>query len=362
MTDISISTLEEKISGCLLGMAVADALGLPREGLSPKRAKKLYGEGDLQHRFILGRGLVSDDTEHACMTAQAVLKSKGERKRFQKSLAWRLKWWLLGLPSGIGLATLKSILKLWMGISPAKSGVFSAGNGPAMRAPILGVLFAEDKVLLEERVQASTRITHVDPRAEEGARVIALAATCATEPHWQSQDWREILNKLRSSITGEELLNQLQIVEKHLEARSSAPEVAKEMGLEKGVTGYINHTVPMVIFCWLRYWGDFKKCVTESILLGGDADTVGAIAGALAGATVGRSGIPQKWLKGLWEWPRSVQWMSTLSMKLARASQNASNRSMENPVPLFWPALLLRNLFFLLIVLFHGFRRLLPPY
>ena len=62
----------DRITGLLLGTAVGDSLGLPREGLSGRRAARLY-DGPLRQRLVLGRGMLSDDTEHACMTAQALL-------------------------------------------------------------------------------------------------------------------------------------------------------------------------------------------------------------------------------------------------------------------------------------------------
>src|SRR5829696_7451472 len=131
---------EHSLTGCLTGTAVGDALGLPHEGLSPRRARRLYPDTDRYH-FLFGRGMFSDDTEHACMTAQALLVSGGEPTRFVRSLAWRLRWWLLGCPLGIGRATLKACLKLWFGVPPDRSGVFTGGNGPCMRAPILGVKY-----------------------------------------------------------------------------------------------------------------------------------------------------------------------------------------------------------------------------
>jgi ADP-ribosylglycohydrolase len=168
--------LEEKITGCLLGMAVGDALGLPREGLSPRRAARLFGTAPLRQQFFFGHGMISDDTEHACMTAQALLIAGEDADRFTRSLAWRLRGWLLGLPAGVGFATLKAILKLWVGWPPARSGVPSAGNGPAMRAPIIGAYAGEDVEKLQRLVQASTALTHTDPRAQQGALLVALAA------------------------------------------------------------------------------------------------------------------------------------------------------------------------------------------
>jgi ADP-ribosylglycohydrolase len=123
-------TRRERLVGLLLGTAVGDALGLPREGMSARRAARMFGGAPLRHRFFLGRGMVSDDTEHACMTAQALLASGGDAAGFARSLAWRLRGWILSAPAGIGFGTLRAILKLWIGFSPSASGVRSAGNGP----------------------------------------------------------------------------------------------------------------------------------------------------------------------------------------------------------------------------------------
>src|SRR6185312_926598 len=132
----------DRLTGALLGTAVGDALGLPREGLSRRRARRLFGDSPIEHRFLLGRGMVSDDTEHACMTAQALLAAPDDPARFARSLAWRLRGWLAAMPAAVGWGTLRAIVKLWLGFSPARSGVVSAGNGAAMRAPFLGASLA----------------------------------------------------------------------------------------------------------------------------------------------------------------------------------------------------------------------------
>src|SRR5262249_40889645 len=58
----------DAIIGCLLGTAAGDAIGLPVEGLSPRRQRRLFGEID-SHRLLFGRGMTSDDTEHTCIVA-----------------------------------------------------------------------------------------------------------------------------------------------------------------------------------------------------------------------------------------------------------------------------------------------------
>ena len=95
-------TKENRITGCLLGTAVGDALGLPYEGLSRRRAQRFFGPPD-RYRLVHRYGMVSDDTEQTCFVAQSLMASGGEPKVFQKQLARRLRYWLLGLPAGMGV-------------------------------------------------------------------------------------------------------------------------------------------------------------------------------------------------------------------------------------------------------------------
>jgi len=145
------------IKGCILGTAVGDALGLPYEGISSQRTQKIFTDLG-KHHFIFGHGMISDDTEHTCFIAQALIAAQDNPELFAEKLAWSLRWWFLGLPAGIGFATLKSILKLWIGFSPNKSGVFSAGNGPAMRSALLGICYGGNPELLKNFAKRSTRI------------------------------------------------------------------------------------------------------------------------------------------------------------------------------------------------------------
>ena len=366
----SSPSMGEMISGSLIGMAVGDALGLPREGLKPLRARRIFGD-ELRHRLFLGRGMISDDTEHACMTGQAILASKGDVGRFRKSLAWKLRWWLMGVPAGIGLGTLRSILKLWIGISPTKSGARSAGNGPAMRAPIIGVLGAGNPEWMEESVRASTLMTHRDIRADEGALVTGAAAEFSASNGGKISDWNKVLSHVRKYITQDELSARMDLVERHLIRGSDPEELSHEMGQANGVSGYINNTVPVAIYCWLRFPDDYASSVSQAIRLGGDSDTVGAITGALAGQTVGLAGIPAAWIEGMMEWPRTVSWILDLADRLALFHEDHHDSSISDdsiaddsirPKRLFWPGQFARNLFFAAVVLTHGFRRLFPPY
>jgi ADP-ribosylglycohydrolase len=340
--------------GVILGTAVGDAIGLPREGLSRRRVMRIFGGSPLRHRLVFGRGMISDDTEHTCMTAQALLASRGDPELFARSLGWRLRGWFIALPAGIGMATAKACLKLWMGFGQARSGVWSAGNGPAMRAAILGVYAAGNLERLRALVKASTRLTHVDPAAEHGALAVALAAAYAEHQQGSDVVGEGYLTFIRKDLSGTEMFKLIEAVVRAVAAGDEIESFFAAHGLSNGVSGYINHTVPSCIFVWLKYPRDFRAAVEHIVLTGGDTDTTGAIVGALTGITAGPESIPTEWLDGISEWPRSVDWMNRLALSLAQDE--------AKPVALFWPALLLRNIAFLLIVLLHGVRRLFPPY
>lgn len=72
-------------AGSLLGVAVGEALGLPYEGLSARRAGKMLDTPN-RYRLLFGRGMVSDDTEHTCMVAQAVIAAGGDVDIFRGKL------------------------------------------------------------------------------------------------------------------------------------------------------------------------------------------------------------------------------------------------------------------------------------
>lgn len=349
--------------GCLLGLAIGDALGVPREGMSQRRGERLFPNLE-RHHFLFHYGMFSDDTEHACMTAQAILTSGGDLDRFKRSLGRRLRWWFACLPAGIGHATLKACLKLWCGFSPDRSGVFSAGNGPAMRSPILGACFGNDCDRLRAFVRASTRLTHTDPKAECGALAVAWAThraaeTRHTSPPMPAAFVAELRELLAGEAASEALLPSLDLLVVNHEAGKTIAEFAAAIGLGRGVSGYIYHTVPVALYAWLRHPNDYRSAVQATIRCGGDTDTVAAIAGAIIGARVGKSGIPREWLDGIIDWPRSVRWVESLAARLADGTWRDSPQLAQSLA--LW-ALPFRNAVFFVWVLLHVFRRFLPPY
>jgi ADP-ribosylglycohydrolase len=351
---------KDRIRGILLGAAVGDALGLPAEGLSRIRTAKFY-HGQWRHRFLPGRGMVSDDTDHMVFACLSLLSSAGSADAFSKTLAAYLKMWLFTLPAGIGLATLRSILKLWLGFGPKKSGVYSAGNGPAMRVSPIAAFYADSPEVMDRFVEASTRITHTDIRALVGTRAVAyMVAWCLRERLSERPPKDDFINSLISQGKGDgEWEGIVDKMSGSLDSNLSVSGFANSMELEKGVTGYVYHTVPIALYAWYRHFGDFEATLCSVLDCGGDTDTVGAITGALCGAAVGERGIPGPWITGIVDYPHGLPTLYALADELAGSGKG----TFRPPNLLFrWLALSVRNAFFLVVVLLHGFRRLVPPY
>ncbi|HMP82108.1 MAG TPA: ADP-ribosylglycohydrolase family protein [Verrucomicrobiota bacterium] len=349
--------LSDAFAGVLLGTAVGDALGLPAENLSPERIRKRWN-GEWRMRFVFGRGMISDDTEHTLLVAQALLTQPFDAVAFQRVLAWKLRWWFAGLPGGVGLATAKACLKLWMGFPAGRAAVASAGSGPAMRSAIIGAYFENDPERRREFVLASSRLTHRGWQAETAALAVAECVALAVQSQGRPEAGRvlETLSPLSNESEWQKWLSQ---IESALATHQSVAELVRTVGLEKGVTGYSLHVVPVAIYAWLRHPGDFRTAMINTLDCGGDTDTVGAILGAIMGATIGKQGIPRDWLDDICDWPRSVSFMERVATRLA---EQAGRQDSLGPVHHFWPGLIPRNLLFLAIVLSHGFRRLAPPY
>ena len=348
-TDVTL----ESIHGCILGTALGDAVGLKREGLSRNWAVWLHGDRPSPD-LIFGKGFCSDDTEHTVMVGCALLKSNTDVNQFEKYFVRYLRIWLLTLPAGIGFGTLKAGAKSFL-VSRKNYGVFTAGNGPAMRSAILG-LVAKDDDRLANLNRVCTRATHTDPKAEEAALLVAKAARfAAANPDSNPVEFIEIL---RDDITGDELKTHFAAAVDGLRQGLTPREFAEQRGWSKGPTGYINQSVPAAIYCWAYSPKDFQAVVTNAVLLGGDTDSVAAIAGAIAGAGCGFAGLPDSWLDQLAEWPRNKRWMKKLADALHELVITGTFSS--QPPSLRWGRSLIRNLIFGVTVLVLYFRRFIP--
>ncbi len=352
------SALENTLAGCLVGTSIGDALGLPAEGLSRSRQSRMF-PGLEEYHFFLNRGMTSDDSEHTLMLTQALISSRETPEKLRQRFSWKLRFWLLGLPAGLGATTLKACLRLWLGIPPERSGLFSAGNAPAMRSAILGIVYGQDLQTLRKYVRAITRLTHTDPAAEYGAMAVALAASLGSR--YQRVDPEQYYEYVKEACRNDDsnFIVLMRKTTRSVQKKESLREFLIRLKCGDGISGYIEHTVPAVIHIWLTHQDNFRLALLETVHAGGDTDTTAAIMGAIMGARVGYDDLPTDWVEGLMEWPRSVKWQRQLA---ARLTESLDEDAPKKELGVNLPGVVLRNVFFLICVLVHGFRRYFPPY
>ncbi len=285
----------EKFEGCLIGLAIGDALGMPVEGLPPEIIRKRFGRVEdfipAPHRR-LGPGQFTDDTQMMLMHAESIVEKGGVDP---EDLAARfIRWLEEGHPRGIGSTTLKAIRRLMDGASWRESGVggeFAAGNGVAMRIAPVGLLNTWTPERLREDVEKAGIITHRNPEALKGGLAVAYAVA-----------------RLASGASPENLLEDVSVFvgqSRVTENLRRAGELLK-LGIEPeealetlGTGGYVVETVASAFYCFLRTPEDFASSVVTAIMGGYDTDTTAAITGALSGAFNGISAIPERWVEGV---------------------------------------------------------------
>jgi ADP-ribosylglycohydrolase len=321
----------ERLQGVLLGTAVGDALGLACEGMSARRIARRFGRIDRFH--LLGRtGYVSDDTEQTALVAQSLARHPDAPEPCARAFRRSLLGWFWRLPWGVGLATVRSAFKIMLGLRP--SGVRSAGNGSAMRAAVVGAFFHDRPERRREVGTAIARVTHTDERAVQGALFVAELTACGPE------EARRIVSE---PLLAEALDRAAGL------ARRGAP--TSEAAAALRTSGYVVHTVPFALFCYLRYGDTPLLALQECIGAGGDTDSIAAILGAWLGARHGEAGLPAHLLAELNDGPFGPTHLRGLAACLAAGAA---------PPRYSWVRALFRNLALYPVVLFHGLRRIFP--
>lgn len=358
-----ISSIDRRksIEGLLFGIAVGDALGLAYEGLSRRQILRRLRRRPPRYALLGNRGYGSDEIQMAGMTGQAILRSVCKSENFLDSLAWSFRWWFVGLPFGIGLGTAKACIKLWLGFNPENSGSRSAGNGPAVRALVIGAALNGTDVesRIERWSQLSSMLTHRAPAAVTGSILLAQAASIAIVEEVNSTNRLSILDRLIEQTRTEELESLLTQLRPCLEANLGPARVAKRFGWKKGISGYMPHTVTMAIYCWLRYHDNFEKGVHSAIRLGGDTDSVAAITGGLIGISAQVDAIPDELLANYRDWPADLKWHEHLATRLTEWPHGEEDILSAPAEPFFWPGQIVRNLVLIPVVIAHVFGRML---
>jgi ADP-ribosyl-[dinitrogen reductase] hydrolase len=278
--------------GTLLGLACGDALGRPVEFNSEKTIADRHGTvtemlGDGSHRQP--PGTITDDTEMALCIA----RSLAERGGFDPGdVADRFLDWYYTGPFDIGMMTADALRRLDGGESWEDAGRVvwehrsegqNAGNGSVMRCAPLAVAYAADPDSLVAASKQSSAITHYDPRCQYGCAVLNL--TIAGVARGAETPLRDALETVGEDAP-EDLVTALVAV-----TTGEVPGTLR-------TSGYVVHALQTALHDALNAEG-VEEAIVTAVNRGGDADTIGAIAGAVAGARFGVSGLPDRWLAAI---------------------------------------------------------------
>jgi ADP-ribosyl-[dinitrogen reductase] hydrolase len=280
---------QDRARGALLGLAAGDAVGTTVEFKRPgsfEPVTDMVGGGP----FGLEPGQWTDDTSMALCLAESLVESGGHDPADQ--MRRYLRWWREGYFSStgkcfdIGTTTSSQLARFERTGEPhdPDADEESAANGSLMRLAPVAIRWSHDPAAVVEQAAASSRTTHAARRPVDACKL--LAAMTAALIRGQPADevfhpvfWRQ--GELHEAVAAV--------------ARGSWQ--GKEPPAIRG-TGYSVAALEAAIWA-VAGARDFRDAILRATNLGDDADTTAAIAGQLAGARHGASGIPPEWLSKL---------------------------------------------------------------
>jgi ADP-ribosyl-[dinitrogen reductase] hydrolase len=298
------TTLDDRVSGCLLGAAVGAALGAPYDG---EWGRSIPSGKALLSRFAQGAfcddhspGRYSDETHLMLAGVEAVIVSGGVRPGLVAQAMANV--WTAGELHSTSAASVRALARFhrtgdWI-TSGAPDGY--ADNGPAVRSAPLGLYFLDFPDFLPETVAELARITHGDARSVAGAVAIAAASQLlATRPDIGAEAFADAVASSVETFDAPfaELLGQLPDLAE-LPRRSAVRAMASAGIFDRDfdqpiITSFVIPTVLASFWSVLRHGDDWGRAVASVIRLGGNVDALGAIVGALVGVKLGVRAIPQ---------------------------------------------------------------------
>ncbi|MGP3667826.1 MAG: ADP-ribosylglycohydrolase family protein [Candidatus Bathyarchaeota archaeon] len=290
--------LRSKFIGSLLGLAVGDALGMPVEGLTAEEIKVKFGVVKEMMDGRLPAGCYTDDTEMMIGVAESLIENKGFNgedmvKKFIKNFKpWR----------GYGYGPTKVLELVKKGVSWEKAaeklfgGEGSYGNGGAMRIAPVGLLYHDNVEVLRNVAYRVAKITHANKLGMEGGAIQAYGVALAvTEKPYKNLEVEAFATKLCTFSCENIFREKIMLVKQLLKKRVNNSEVVFKLG--NGIETF--NSVVTALYCFLANYKSFEDAVVYAVNLGGDADTIGAMTGAVAGAYHGVEAIPKRWLARL---------------------------------------------------------------
>ena len=310
---MSIQTTKSRVRGAIIGTAIGDALGMPVEGLKPDTILERYGsvrsflapkKGTWAKRsHNLARGQWTDDTQLMLAIGESIvdrgcLDFGDIAKRHILTMKEKRGW---GGSTITGISKIKAGVNWWNSAKPD-----GAGNGTPMKIAPIGVLLGLRKIAefeFSSTVVNISRMTHGDPRPAVAGILQASAIACGiiggpkglcasiiNSPH-HARALEETFGKASQGPQISECLDKAL----DLACTSSVSQIRNAVG----AGCFVAESFPFTFALVWKLGDDPESCLQTIINQGGDADTTGAMAGALLGSAYGLSGFPSRWRRGL---------------------------------------------------------------
>ena len=303
--------------GALAGLALGDALGMPTQEMSPAQIRAVYGritglvDGDASQPYAPGMpaGSVTDDTEQALLVASLLIRGRGSSSgrvslntvEFAHALlAWEDSMIERGSLDLLGPSTKAALERVRAGEDPLTVGGKGTTNGAAMRVTPIGIAVStEDPEAFAEAVWSSCRVTHATRQGFQSAALVAAAvsmgidAARSTSPNLRGLLWKAVtyVDSLPEHgawtpdpdvVAATRRAMQLAVNP----ASSSLECLAEQVGTSVASA----HAIPMAFALLAR--DPSPQALMDAANIGGDTDTIGAIAGAILGAALGVEVLP----------------------------------------------------------------------
>ncbi len=298
--------------GALAGLALGDALGMPTQAMSPEQIRAVYGritglvDGDASQPYAPGMpaGSVTDDTEQALLVASLLVRGRGtssgrvalDAGEFAHALlAWEDSMIERGSLDLLGPSTKAALEGVRAGEDPLTVGGAGTTNGAAMRVTPIGIaMWTADPEAFADAVWSSCQVTHATRQGFQSAALVAAAvsmgidAARSTTPDlrgllWKALSYVDSLPERGAWTPGPDVIaatrRAMQLVANP--ASSSLECLVEQVGTSVASA----QAIPMAFALLAR--DPSPQALLDAANIGGDTDTIGAIAGAILGAALG---------------------------------------------------------------------------
>ena len=298
--------------GALAGLALGDALGMPTQAMSPEQIRAVYGtitglvDGDASQPYAPGMpaGSVTDDTEQALLIASLLVRGRGtssgrvalDAGEFAHALlAWEDSMIERGSLDLLGPSTKAALERVRAGEDPLTVGGAGTTNGAAMRVTPIGIAMpTADPQAFADAVWSSCQVTHATRQGFQSAALVAAAVSMGIDaPRSPSLDLRSLLWK---ALTYVDSLPErgawtpdpdvVAATRRAMQLVANPASSSLECLIEQVGTSVASaQAIPMAFALLAR--DPSPQALLDAANIGGDTDTIGAIAGAILGAALG---------------------------------------------------------------------------